>query len=1098
VSGAESSRLWRGRANAFTTGGIRSFSSTALSGTVYEAPAGSHYKAVHFPKGQQVTPNADATPLSITETQDYLGSRPDTFSGPWKTLYFPPITDRDFGVQLANAIKSVAPGKAYAVLFTAQGQGRYATLGPSFIVTSNSDPDTVLQHLRDNHHFAQENSRGTFNDAIICKYRYLGYSSKVLPDIMRSKTPTKRTTSPSGLTRQTLALPLPNFNLAHIHDKLNSLYSDKITRFSLANAHVNRLSSLPKGNRRPIALRRANDQLIAANFDLQRDTSLVEDDWTATRVSDRRIDLSYGNRQVLAYKTPAGHYECTFTDGNASISYTDTPYPVKGEEPGFRRELPAGSLYIQRGRIVKFEEKLGSRRLIHGKKPSSKPKDLDRTKIITADIEALIVNKRTHLPWVAEWYGVNKDGSDRGGVFKYTDFGNNSTDMLKAFWADILKNCRGCIVYFHNWAGYDAFHSLNAMVLLGEELGLTFRPMLHNGKVISIKICELNKVILEVKDSILLCPGSLGSLAKSFKVPCLKGHSPHYFNPMEHGCPDLNYVGPVPAYSFFEPKRTSPADYQAIVAAHPNNDWSWLQNELKYLHSDCVSLHQVLVKFFSGFQDQFALSPLSNCTVPGLAFKTWKSHQVPSYDLQVPDLSRTYDPLFREAYFGGIVDVYRPRVTNGFYYDVNSLYPSAMLRPLPVGDPVLRNLTVPDFLNSKFFGFVKATVQAPSGVNIGLLPLRHQGKLLCPGGTFSGLFFSEELRFALANGYQLISIEFAYSFERHDNVFATLIKRLNSMKVEAQAQGKPALRSLAKLLMNSLYGRFGMHPHNNKVLLATPAQAKVIASAFPITRTIPFTNGYELIDFEPLPYSHAIDSGLVNQADVAKVISEPSTFSQTNVPLAAAITAYSRIIINGYKLHCLNNGIGVYYSDTDSLVTDAQLPADMIHDAELGMLKLEHSIKEGFFIAPKLYWLECYSDKGPYTVSKSRGYGGHLTRGQAEALYAGTAISVNKQKWFRSWPGHTVFTAFDHKLNITGEFSKRHKVLDSSGNWVNTAPIVFNQTPVKAIEPAPASFKGISPTGVQNITAKLMRDYFRRAALLKSRGSKAKSTKTRN
>jgi hypothetical protein len=179
-------------------------------------------------------------------------------------------------------------------------------------------------------------------------------------------------------------------------------------------------------------------------------------------------------------------------------------------------------------------------------------------------------------------------------------------------------------------------------------------------------------------------------------------------------------------------------------------------------------------------------------------------------------------------------------------------------------------------------------------------------------------------------------------FKAHDNVFASLIQRLNQLKIDAQAQGKPALRSLAKMLMNSLYGRFGMHPHTNKVLLADPAQAKQIASAFPITRTIPFSNGYELIEFRPTPYWHAINSGLAQESVVAKLAGEPTMFQQTNVPLAAAITAYSRMIINGYKLHCLNNNIGVYYSDTDSLVTDGRLPDNMIHDAELGKLKLEH------------------------------------------------------------------------------------------------------------------------------------------------------------
>ena len=61
------------------------------------------------------------------------------------------------------------------------------------------------------------------------------------------------------------------------------------------------------------------------------------------------------------------------------------------------------------------------------------------------------------------------------------------------------------------------------------------------------------------------------------------------------------------------------------------------------------------------------------------------------------DLSRNMDTSFRPAYHGGIVDVYRSHLQGeGYYYDVNSLYPTAMLRPMPVGDPTLVNLT-PEF-----------------------------------------------------------------------------------------------------------------------------------------------------------------------------------------------------------------------------------------------------------------------------------------------------------------------------------------------------------------------------------------------------------------
>lgn len=39
------------------------------------------------------------------------------------------------------------------------------------------------------------------------------------------KVPTKRTTSPKGLVRQTLALPIPKFNLQDIADKAREAFA---------------------------------------------------------------------------------------------------------------------------------------------------------------------------------------------------------------------------------------------------------------------------------------------------------------------------------------------------------------------------------------------------------------------------------------------------------------------------------------------------------------------------------------------------------------------------------------------------------------------------------------------------------------------------------------------------------------------------------------------------------------------------------------------------------------------------------------------------------------------------------------------------------
>ena len=47
-------------------------------------------------------------------------------------------------------------------------------------------------------------------------------------------------------------------------------------------------------------------------------------------------------------------------------------------------------------------------------------------------------------------------------------------------------------------------------------------------------------------------------------------------------------------------------------------------------------------------------------------------------------------------------------------YDVNSLYPTAMCNAMPVDTPTLVHLTLQQFEEGEFFGYLKAHVQAPS------------------------------------------------------------------------------------------------------------------------------------------------------------------------------------------------------------------------------------------------------------------------------------------------------------------------------------------------------------------------------------------------
>jgi hypothetical protein len=113
---------------------------------------------------------------------------------------------------------------------------------------------------------------------------------------------------------------------------------------------------------------------------------------------------------------------------------------------------------------------------------------------------------------------------------------------------------------------------------------------------------------------------------------------------------------------------------------------------------------------------------------------------------------------------------------------------------------------------------------------------------------------------------------------------------------------------------------------------------------------------------------------------VEKKVSIP----HAHVPIASAITASSRALITYALQHAARSG-GVYYCDTDSIVTTERLPTS---DA-LGSLKHEKSIERGTFLAAKLYRLY------PGPEIKAKGFP-RLTNDDFERLSRGEPITIDR------------------------------------------------------------------------------------------------------
>jgi len=92
----------------------------------------------------------------------------------------------------------------------------------------------------------------------------------------------------------------------------------------------------------------------------------------------------------------------------------------------------------------------------------------------------------------------------------------------------------------------------------------------------------------------------------------------------------------------------------------------------------------------------------------------------------------------KQAYYGGITEVYKPYGENLYYYDVNSLYPYVALQDMP-GLECCKQ----EFMNlnpniDDYFGFFYCEIETPLDSYLGLLPIRNKNGIEFPLGKYKG------------------------------------------------------------------------------------------------------------------------------------------------------------------------------------------------------------------------------------------------------------------------------------------------------------------------------------------------------------------------
>lgn len=121
-------------------------------------------------------------------------------------------------------------------------------------------------------------------------------------------------------------------------------------------------------------------------------------------------------------------------------------------------------------------------------------------------------------------------------------------------------------------------------------------------------------------------------------------------------------------------------------------------------------------------------------------------------------------------------------------------------------------------------------------------------------------------------------------------------------------------------------------------------------------------------------------------------------------------------------------GGNIYYSDTDSLVTDILLPESMVNSHELGLLKLEHVVIKAIFNNNKTYWLLVRDNNGELMViNKALGYSSNsLSFNNHLSLLLGVDVSAKKVLSKIEWIKGYVTIDDDKGVKVNANSYKGH------------------------------------------------------------------------
>jgi len=351
--------------------------------------------------------------------------------------------------------------------------------------------------------------------------------------------------------------------------------------------------------------------------------------------------------------------------------------------------------------------------------------------------------------------------------------------------------------------------------------------------------------------------------------------------------------------------------------------------DLKLVKEYCLKDSELLYRSLIEFKNEIGFLDITISRIALLSFMN-------NFCTHKKDLIRYNSDqidVFNNWYFGGHVDVFKRYGEDLKYYDINSCYGYSMLE---FGAPFKYISVVDKFSDtSTQKGLYNCLIE--TDLNIPLIPKKvkfdnyEKTFFLNSREPFQVTSLDIELFEKLNVKYKVLN---GYLFEYDKDFFKYFVQYWYKQRTI-----NPKLKFISKLIINSLYGKFGQKIRR----LSTVISDKL----------------------KPEQY---IDSDLkIGRREIMQI----NYFSKPEI--ASFVTSGARHI---HSLLLSQYQDSLYYGDTDSIIVDRNIDIDLI-GSDIGKVKLEYkNVERGYFVGSKFYGLfnsrePLYFDKNKQPVFKS-------------------------------------------------------------------------------------------------------------------------------